>query len=1434
MSISSTGLYGSATIVNSDLFNDVEDLKEQVTTLSTSYLDTTREHREDISQNRQDISQNRLDISLNRQDISQNRLDISLNRQDISQNRLDISLNRQDISQNRFDISQNTFDISLNRFDISQNTFDISKNRFDISQNKADISKNRVDISQNKADISKNRVDISQNKADISKNSVDISQNKADISKNRVDISQNKADISKNRVDISQNTLDISENTFDISLIKDDITDISSNKAFIRTLQSLDYSILYANAPAQWPTPPIQSGYNGVYCTDAGIDVVAQNFLALNIGTPSVLSIQSTDTSDSTINIITKGINFTNAIDNSNQLIIDNEGIFLKQFDRDDPLNVSEGFINLQDWMAKIQEIVLKLGGIDGNGYSFGDLISDIFGFGSVLAQVGVFAAVYSAMKSLFIKDVFFDALEAGSELAKDFKDEFVESSFSSASNTALKTNAESAFANLSTDKIVAFLFKHLSQRNQVYNFKYHELGGVKTYFQSIGGVVDASKVVPQNLFRTMFENRCGFKNNIYVPNIFFGAAFAANALNHDYFPGAYSLNDLKLNVDSINTNIGTINTSLLSLQIYLNSPPATFNIYLYDSDMYGNIYLSGNDRSGSFAYWILSDISQKKRLINVNDGDTVNIILSETIIAFTNLPGMVDIAVLITFNGVTTWEAYAGDQRRSTISYTLKSTDSLQIKTGWWGPNINDPVLPGMLDPVNFSIKETINTVYYTKSQIDAKGYLTTIPLEYITETELNAKGYLTSIPSEFITESELNAKGYLTSIPSEFITETELAANNYSKTQIDTNHYTKTQIDTNIYTKAQIDTKGYLSIIPAEYITESELAASNYTKTQIDTNIYTKTQIDAKGYLTTIPSEYITETELNSKGYLTTATNTYTLPTASTSVLGGVRVDGSTININNGVISSTGGTAQVNSDWTQTNTSLKSFIQNKPTAGTNISFQGNTITNTIIGSPTQNIIDLNTNHLIIKDKPNSVKEDITDIPLTSINEPTITSPTFTESIRTFTHSGTTENQTTHTITIGQNTICDILMIGGGGGGGKDRAGGGGSGALILSVGNILSGTYTIRVGNGSLGATTGVNPVNGYDCEIVNSTGTTIFRAKGGGGGQSLNVENAPDGGSGGGKSSQFPALGGNVVSTNIVNGITTGPVITTTYGVYGNIGGRNITNFNGANLDAMDGAGGGGIGQGGSTSGSLVQVDSQFVVNNGGNGGDGLYFATINGVVYNFKNYFNINGIQDGTTGNFFIGGGGGGGDNNGGVAGIGGKGGGGKGGESGVVGSPASGYGSGGGGGGGGNNNGGNGSAGIVAIKFRTIVSAAIPEGNPITHKTLNFAYDNKLLRYDFTNQNTEATWKAYASTIPNFTYSLDSFLTTFDPDAVWTGNSVVGWVQMTLPSTHNFLSITYGLGSQGIGDVRLLINGPPLTFTYVPKSGRRPQLGHRAI
>ena len=102
MSISSTGLYGSATIVNSDLFNDVEDLKEQVTTLSTSYLTTTNEHRIDISQNRRDISSNLSKTN----DISNNRIvAIEQDITDISNNRIvAIEQDITDISNNRIEI----------------------------------------------------------------------------------------------------------------------------------------------------------------------------------------------------------------------------------------------------------------------------------------------------------------------------------------------------------------------------------------------------------------------------------------------------------------------------------------------------------------------------------------------------------------------------------------------------------------------------------------------------------------------------------------------------------------------------------------------------------------------------------------------------------------------------------------------------------------------------------------------------------------------------------------------------------------------------------------------------------------------------------------------------------------------------------------------------------------------------------------------------------------------------------------------------------------------------------------------------------------------------------------------------------------------------------------------------------------------------------
>jgi len=381
-------------------------------------------------------------------------------------------------------------------------------------------------------------------------------------------------------------------------------------------------------------------------------------------------------------------------------------------------------------------------------------VVGGVITVGTGLASIGAFTYIAASFKSAFIKTSIVSSITSGLDIGNEFKDKFVETGYT----TITESNAVDAFKNVSNDKLISFLWDNYSERTQVLNIKKHIDNGVKTYFQNIGGTYNVGSAVPQNLFRTMFENQCGFKNNVYVPDLFFGAAFVAtNVINYNYYPGAFSLNMLKSNVDTINTNVNTLTTNV----------------------------------SGNFGY------GTSKRLIKVNDGDTVNIFLSSTIIAWTTYIN--DIAVLITFNGVTNWEAYAGDKRRNTISYTLNSTDSLQIKSGWWSPSINDPLYSGMLDPINFSINETINSVYYTKSQIDSKGYLTAIPAEYITDSELTTNHY----------------------------TKAESDTNHYNKTQIDTNHYNKTQIDTNHYNKTQIDT-------------------NHYNKTQIDTNHYNKTQIE------------------------------------------------------------------------------------------------------------------------------------------------------------------------------------------------------------------------------------------------------------------------------------------------------------------------------------------------------------------------------------------------------------------------------------------------------------------------------------------------------------------------------------------------------------------------------------------------------------
>jgi hypothetical protein len=347
---------------------------------------------------------------------------------------------------------------------------------------------------------------------------------------------------------------------------------------------------------------------------------------------------------------------------------------------------------------------------------------------------------------------------------------------------------------------------------------------------------------------------------------------------------------------------------------------------------------------------------------------------------------------------------------------------------------------------------------------------------------------------------------------------------------------------------------------------------------------------------------------------------------------------------------------------------------------------------------------------------------------------EPSIILPTFTESIRTFIHSGGAEAQTSYNITVGQNTICDILIVGGGGAGGTYiGGGGGGGGVLYITNCTIPVGTYNIQVGKGGTGVSGGASGTTAQNGSSSKAFGIEVFGGGYGGVGQwgtSAVSQLGANGGSGGGGGSAFnvtPGTGGTVIQPSFTSSVIT----VNNYNYYGGNGASGIL-YNNNSFGSVGANGGGGAG--GNAPSNTDQI-------NAGAGADGIAI--------------NITGTS------YFWGGGGGGGQYGGtanGKAGNGGKGGGGGGSGSQVPdqvgiggiggitlgqdgdlegdGAPTAGNGGAGTGGGGGgcgrttitpNAVSGSGGSGIVIIKFKSTTS--ISEGNPITHKRLNFTYNN---------------------------------------------------------------------------------------------------------
>jgi len=187
-----------------------------------------------------------------------------------------------------------------------------------------------------------------------------------------------------------------------------------------------------------------------------------------------------------------------------------------------------------------------------------------------------------------------------------------------------------------------------------------------------------------------------------------------------------------------------------------------------------------------------------------------------------------------------------------------------------------------------------------------------------------------------------------------------------------------------------------------------------------------------------------------------------------------------------------------------------------------------------------------------------------------------------------------TTSNQTTYTWTPSGTITASVLMVAGGGAGaGWWHGGGGGAGGLVYYSNQSLSGSKTIKVGNG--GYQNGGNQTSGAWSNGFNTEFTGLTTAVGGGKGGTDYSKPGPgsSGGSGGGATGYSNGSGGSGTSGQ------------------GNSGGNGRSGRlpNGYNV----GGGGGGAGGAGSHE------------DNGGHGGVGVDYSSVFGTTYGDSGWF-----------------------------------------------------------------------------------------------------------------------------------------------------------------------------------------------------------------
>ena len=168
----------------------------------------------------------------------------------------------------------------------------------------------------------------------------------------------------------------------------------------------------------------------------------------------------------------------------------------------------------------------------------------------------------------------------------------------------------------------------------------------------------------------------------------------------------------------------------------------------------------------------------------------------------------------------------------------------------------------------------------YYTKEQIDSKGYLTEIPSEYLTENELEGRGYATTTQvdakQDIISDLNVIRSGAtagataLQAVPAEYVTEDKLSNKGFATTTYvdekvaDLVNGAPETLDTLDELAAALkDNKDIVDIL------NNSIGVKQDKIDDLD-NIRTNASKGATA-LQSVPAEYVTETELNAKGYLT-----------------------------------------------------------------------------------------------------------------------------------------------------------------------------------------------------------------------------------------------------------------------------------------------------------------------------------------------------------------------------------------------------------------------------------------------------------------------------------------------------------------------------------------------------------------------------------